>query len=63
MKIEALAIKLLIAILRVELRNLKGKGLCVANLLETFVVYLIRSSLDSISFLTLVAGSHNRLEL
>ena len=63
MKVETLAIKLLIAILRIELRNLKGKWLGVANLLETFVVNLIRSSFDSFPFLTLVASSHYRFEL
>lgn len=63
MKVKTLAIELLIAILGIELRNLKGKRLGVANLLETFVVYLIRSSIDSFSFLTLVASSHYRFEL
>ena len=63
MKVETLAIKLLIAILGIELRNLKGKWLGVANLLETFVVNLIRSSFDSEPFLTLVASSHYRFEL
>lgn len=63
MKVETLAIELLIAILGIELRNLKGKWLSVANLLETFVVYLIRSSIDSFSFLTLVASSQYRFEL
>jgi hypothetical protein len=63
MKVETLAIKLLIAILGIELRNLKGKWLGVANLLETFVVNLIRSSFDSVPFLTLVASSHYRFEL
>ena len=63
MKVETLAIKLLIAILGIELRNLKGKWLGVANLLETFVVNLIRSSFDSDPFLTLVASSQYRFEL
>jgi len=62
-QVAALAIQLLVAVLRIELDVLHNVGLSLANVLETVIIHVEGAFIDTNFALTLMALRENGFEL